>query len=515
MKKDEHATPEEREAFKLHAKDVRSTRKTLKERSKIIRELDATLADLFDAAAMKFEKHTPGETDAVDEDGDDEMTAADIVILKAQQLLKELPPGVHAIINVRTFTVTERKKARRRWITHTPHFNKDHEDFVDAAGVPLPKPTTCMRKVARFAHARCYDFAWFFGQFAIESDKFVIRLGKKKYALTTIPTGSNVCPMLAQLYSMAIANATIRLAKIAGFSDIDSDTYVDNIRFLAQSEVALNCIDSIFRKICAIAAVTVNEDDDATTSTTKYTFLGALYDHEKKTTCIAQKTFEKLVEINMALQTQSQRFSMRDMLRIFGILQYAATVSGTNRALYYTLYKFMRRRAAAAWALDDDAEVWPCTRHLWLDWVARELKRHQQQWFIEAPLHGDLYTDACGTGLGAIIFWNDGSTSVLARPLVDHELRAHINVKEAMAVDFALSSIVPPQEHFTLSLFVDNTSVLYTAEKGRSRSFELNLWILRIGQLAISKRIICYTYVNTSVNPADYWSRIFTPRSSN
>ena len=173
----------------------------------------------------------------------------------------------------------------------------------------------------------------------------------------------------------------------------------------------------------------------------------------------------------------------------------------------FHIYKFFRRRAAAAAPLDGPASVWPSIVNRWAGWLASEAQATPRViTVLHATRPNTLYTDACESGMGAILFHTDGLVSIWARPFVGEERQHHINVKEAIALHDALAAM---DWSGTIHVFIDNTTVLYTTDKGYSRSFDMNTQVGRIRRLAKWRSVLSVTYVKSECNKADWLSRLF------
>ena len=158
------------------------------------------------------------------------------------------------------------------------------------------------------------------------------------------------------------------------------------------------------------------------------------------------------------MRTRPDELTLREALACFGLGNYAATISGFDKSSVYHVYKFFRRRAAAAAPLDGPANIWPSIVKRWAGWLASEAQATPRViTVLHATKPNTLYTDACESGMGAILFHADGLVSVWARPFVGEERRHHINVKEAIALHDALETM---DWSGPINVLVDNTTVL-------------------------------------------------------
>lgn len=416
--------------------------------------------------------------------------------------------------NVRAFTTAEKNPAsRRRFVSHTPDFN-------DGSVLPLytlPSPKKLMAKVKKYAYAYHVDFKFYFAQFMLPtrlSSVFIFRDAGKWFELNTIPTGASSCPIIAQLFSEALAALLMARFK-SQHVDMSCDVYIDNIRILAQSLEQLQSILKELFAICKEYLVDVNESFDEVVKQQNgrsYVFLGIEYNHEHATTQISETLRLKLLQGALLLTNcnpqQLADISLRKLTSMLGVAQHASLISGGCKSEFYPVMKFFRRRAAAAAFLDDAGDIWPSIKSNFIKWMLSEARKEPRIWTADNNYERScvMYTDASNTGMGAVMYSTDGSISIIAAPWF-YASPPHINILEAVAVRNALR--IFNLEHIdNITLLIDNTSVMYTLQKGCSKSFELNCIIHQIMMLGAFAKVKQIRYVESRSNRADLPSRL-------
>ena len=118
-----------------------------------------------------------------------------------------------------------------------------------------------------------------------------------------------------------------------------------------------------------------------------------------------------------------------------------------------------------------------------------------------------LYSDASSLGWGGEAYMRDqntgGNWSV-------NEVTYHINIKEMLAVKFALNSFVKEFSNVSIKIFIDNTTVISVLKNmGTSHNFHLNSICKQIWEWCKDRNIWLFpVYINTKENLADRSSRI-------
>lgn len=489
-----HATAEN---LPLHTKQVPPV--SCEERVAILGTFGCRQLAGFKEAVGLFSKLDKGtETRTAD------LSPADIEVLRRERLIE--PTDERA--NTRSFTVPELAKARRRWICHPKVFN-DH-CRLHMEKIQLPLPTSVMSKV-RHRFGRQLDFKAYYHQFSTTSAKFIINTTLGNYRLTTIPTGASNCPLLAQLYSLALVEKAFDEYS-RRFPDsvivCEVDVYIDNVRVTGNDLTQVDKIVSIIFELAEAFKIVINESLQEVLSSdpTKYEFLGIRFDHGNQTTALGSKTRSKLQEL---LQTSFWRLdpTIETCLHAFGLLQYASMVNSSPKADYYYIFKFLRRRVGERLAAR--AQIWPSTFELWHQWLYSELHYKDRSWRVTLPKTNQitLFTDASSSGYGCVAIHSDGMW-IHAGRWSHWWASQHINVLEASALLRGLDWLADKSSgDISISVRIDNTSVLYCTQKTWSRSWLLNEII---GQIQLHRMWPCVTgvtYVKSEDNLADGPSR--------
>jgi hypothetical protein len=407
---------------------------------------------------------------------------------------------------IRVFTVVERQKHRRRWITHTPYLNEDVETSMPQ--LTLPDPSKMMQRLS-WKYAFTCDFAAYYHQFALTTRKFVFRHGSMKFRLRTIPTGASLSPYLAHMYTLAICSRFRQRVASALRINVETDAYIDNVRVLFDDlSVRDQLIDCLFEE-CEDAKVIINESKEVIRATDpeRYDFLGVAYDHHEKFSMLSESFVQKVITAwDDGGILNDPNAQLRDVVSLFGKLQYGAIINGSPRHPFYLVYKFLRRRVGCP--LDGPADVWKSTKKVWRAWVEDEVfsrkKRLLRTW---ATPQATLFTDASLGGFGAVLFGSSG-TYIFAGKWEPSETSLHIHILEAKALRLAM-------QHFELSImdcghiqvFIDNTSLLFALRRTHSNSFILNNEIRKIFGCIAFQCVGSVQYVPSAFNAADGPSR--------
>jgi hypothetical protein len=177
--------------------------------------------------------------------------------------------------------------------------------------------------------------------------------------------------------------------------------------------------------------------------------------------------------------------SLREVVSIYGLLASCAQVSLTPLADFYTLLKFLRRRAHSQCPLDAPARFWPCLGNIFAIWAEREYASSPRTIMPEsrATARSTVFTDASES----------------------------INVLEALAILRALHYLkqqdVVESQDYRYDFRVDNTTAIAVVLATCSRSVELNNVVHDIAHHPCFPRIQSMTYVTSAANKADWLSR--------
>ena len=124
-----------------------------------------------------------------------------------------------------------------------------------------------------------------------------------------------------------------------------------------------------------------------------------------------------------------------------------------------------------------------------------------------------IYTDASLSGFGGVALSSDGMDWVIAGRWSRIQHGLHINLLELIAVRKILfNSARRFLQGAAIDIVLDNTTAMYQLIKGRSNLFKQNAQLHAIHVLCevCQITIVNIRYINTSKNPADFWSRVFS-----
>lgn len=523
-----HASPQEVASLPLHTKEV--NKGTLYERYHQMKRLDklapgaVPLAVFFLAVIKSIEDNS---SEILTPDGPltkltMELSPGDITELLDRGLIRAVAHSPDRPSNVRVFSVVERAKGRRRWISHTPSAN-DITEISETSSMKREKlsiigdlftragcfPKEALAKTA--AEVLCQasepfgftvDFASYFNQFSLDPQHRLWRFSAyhKEYELLTIPTGAGFCPALAQLMSYSIARAVHFRFPLCNF-----DVYADNIRFTAKDSAYLQAVATHFYQLCADIGITINEDiDTILRMAPEYDYLGVHFDHAAGTTALSEKMINKVKATNLHCST------LREFLAIYGLFNYCSGILRMSRAPFYYATKFLRRQVGRP--LDCPCTIWPSAMTALSTWKLIIIQHPPLTHRPLAPqcLPAHLFTDSSTAGFGAVLMTALGRTEIIAGRWSDFE-HNHINVKESMAVYIALTRLrLTATDVSEIHLHIDNTSTLFACIKGASKNFMINQIIARCWQLPIWKKVVSIKYVASEDNKADTPSRLMT-----
>lgn len=387
-------------------------------------------------------------------------------------------------------SVDEPAKERRRFIAWPKEQNGEKE-----AGLQMPTSAEYIISAHEKLLGVCIDMKNFYNQFQMHPEArphYCFKHGPKWYRLTVIPTGGRTCSTIAEITMRTIARIVSE-----EHGAVNIATYIDNVRFLANSSTTIMNCTSLFYKLCTDVEITVNEKVEALEPSSAFTFLGVQYDLEKQTVCVREKTLQKLAT---SASEYGEASTLRDCLGVFGRLVWSSLILNIRFADFYYVFKFLRRRVGLL--LNDTAQMWPSAKPQWDNWITRVLHNKPRPITITNDKAPTLYTDASLTGYGAIAFHQD-HVSIVASTWTSHTLEhASINLLELKAVQFALEWMQLRQCH----VIIDNTTAISWIKKGRARNFLANRSLQKI----LRHDILSLNYINSESNPADYWSRIFS-----
>lgn len=423
----------------------------------------------------------------------------DIVQLLAFGIIEKCTTTPRNTCNV--FSVLELDKNRRRMIIETLL-----NDFLLYAGeVVFPTLRELQLEIMNSEGAITFDFASFYNHFPIPSqvrDFFTFLHNGVVYQLMVIATGQRQCPAGAQALTASLTKQAIGTERCTG------SAYIDNIRFCGSRDV-LDRVFIRFVSLCKTLHITINDIDVdevlIAPFSTCYDYLGVTFDHGNKTTQLTTKTRGKLWNILDELKSPAL-LTLRDVLRVFGNIVWAARVLSTPLAMTYHLIKFIRRRSSTH-QLDQIVDVW-------ISLVPR-IERNITFLLFAAPhvIRANaidrgitLFTDACLSGYGCVLFM-EGSVHIVAGNFLQQE---SINILESRALRYGIGMLPYLQQLTAINIFVDNTSCAGAFKKGRCSNYIMNNLLSSFHSELVAKNFLATIhYVRSALNCADGPSRLF------
>jgi hypothetical protein len=440
-----------------------------------------------------------------------DLTENDLMALRTSCIIETTTstrPWTCPVMHV--FTVPEPMKKRRRAILHTVDINDqtypdtaDGEIGVEVQHTPLHRLIDT--HVEEIFFTITLDAAAYYNQFPLPKasrEFFKFTAGGETYRLLTIPTGQRHCVALAEYFSRFLIRETLsRLQDQYNLQLYGWDTYIDNFLFYDRSEETLKRTVELFYEVCTELQVTLNEVHPPAAQRT-FEFRGIEFGLDaagQRYARPSEKTRRKLVGALDDLKRSDH--SIRDCLAIFGLSIYASSIVGAQTHQFYHVFKFVRRRATQT-DLDQDASLWPSIVPEWRQWIETllEASRKPNQKGNEETY--TVYSDASLTGYGHVIFHNGLCVDAGGGQWEAQQQKYHINILEALALVRAIRRTPPAA---VCHCVVDNTTVMYSVAKGRSRNYLLNQITGTV--IGGSRRITSISYIHTADNPADAWSR--------
>lgn len=519
--REKHASEEERHRYPIHAKQVGKA--SLMVRWRLLLWIDRIVnttkfADkwwLFikrqgyikDQASHACRSYNPTQCA--------ELTKADIDTLQASGLLRRSTDHSERW-HLRSFSVTELAKERRRWITHAPSTNTPPVSIKNGTHFQLAGVTST-RRSASLDWAAAIDFKAYFHQFQLDEEFEIFDIvdeSGNRWTLTTIPTGSNWAPCIAQIYTCAFVECVKRSLVVC--HDIQFDIFIDNVRVSSNSRERIAEAVHLLYYWAAKFYIDINEEREevlaSMASRCPYTFLGIEYAHQFHSIRLSEKTLQKVRSLDISTEGIS---TLRQYMGTYGLLAFCSLVHRQCRAQYYFATKFLRRSAAklarqtlgAPADYDMPVTPWNIALNEMRKWKENVLVTNWQI-IKTTPATRErvvIYTDASDTGYGAVLFAQTGEVAIIADKFPPEHTCENINVKETIAVYHALTKFDTACTAITLK--IDNTSALGALKRTASPSFALNFWVGEVLHLQAWERVLHASYVASSANKADVPSR--------
>ena len=193
--------------------------------------------------------------------------------------------------------------------------------------------------------------------------------------------------------------------------------------------------------------------------------------------------------------------TLRTICEIVGLYNWSTLHA--PRYDYYALFKWMRRRMTRTSNLDEEAHLWTSANAALQRWGKVLLQQDNVLRMDKPETNTVMITDASPTGFGAFVIPESGPILAWGGPF---ERRERIEVLEARAVCYGVHGLpmaTRPDMHSTheLTIFVDNTTVMFNMKKQRSNCFLRNSILWRATAMAQHNG---YTSVNVSHIPTQY-----------
>ena len=406
--------------------------------------------------------------------------------------------------------IEEALKQRLRLIIWPRQLNAEHDRGYPS---PIGDSVASAKQVRPNTYAKAVDIREAFHHMKLEGDVpllYVATINGEDYVFMAACMGVNWSGDLCHLLCKLLACMAVKNTK-----GIDYFVHVDNVRFVGPKErkSEIDAINLEFLRLCRKYNFTFREEDSKS-------FCGIEGDHK---TGVVRLTEEGIRKLNKAVEViLSGTPTYREVLVAWGRLAAAARILKLRQYPYFTLWKFIRRKAAsfARGDLDlfSDCPIWPCTVALWKLFL-RDVLQTSKQGISHGPeplsdSRWALYVDASTKGWGAVLFdgeenqiyevggpWNATHTSGDMGPL------------EAKAIGRALSAF---KNRFlrakpgTLLVLSDSTSAKGAMLRSYSASYNLNQAVAEtFAKLSpqLHQWTVSIAHVSTEKNIADLASR--------
>jgi len=424
--------------------------------------------------------------------------------------------NVRSTVNV--FPHAEPFKHRRRLIKHTKAFNQFFGKEV-LEKLSLLHGRELLRSVHDGTYVIALDFSAWFDQLPMAEDTrdwFCFPFEGKWYRLTRVPMGMRTAVDVAQTASQLIASFPLP-------NGVRCDVYVDNIRFLGNSEDDVVAAAAQFITRSRSVGATINEVSDASEDAAAAArrlvarsgdFLGVHFDYMNKTVSLTQKTISKLSAIKEVFTTGAP--THRNFLSLFGLLFFTQQVSPITPAKhYYCLKEYSetaRRLQSNPGLLESPYRCSPSRLKDILSWVDSALaspayvvpKKH-----VPGESRYVLVTDASRRGWGAVLL--DQLTGCVhiqsGRWDASWSGRRVSAWTESEAIACALQSFFPTGPEDTIDVLSDSSTAVGAFSRGYSLKYAVNRAVERV-ESAFPRLDAAFWHVDGKVNvDADSLSR--------
>lgn len=149
-------------------------------------------------------------------------------------------PGLHC------FSVTEKSKARRRWIVHPSSQNEAFPELPTFSLLGITELISLTTSSHNYAFASTADIKCCFHQIELPASirpYFGFVYNNSTFRITSIPTGGNASPQIGHAITFSVGAASLKMMKLQGtffkncifYSRLMITVYIDNIRALGDS----------------------------------------------------------------------------------------------------------------------------------------------------------------------------------------------------------------------------------------------------------------------------------------
>ena len=280
------------------------------------------------------------------------------------------------------------------------------------------------------------------------------------------------------------------------------DVWVDNIRYTGTRNLVNRCSEYAQR-----SAEHMNIALNMEQPSTKYTFIGVDFNHERRTVRISEKTSTKFPK-DLAREITAGEYES-----LIGRLIHCSAVRQEPLVNRWWVLKWSRRVLnklnRGMLSTQEKISISDGVHHQLRDWIAHAGEWHEVVRSSKNGKSSTLYTDATLESWGAVYITDDGRVYATGAKFDDEQRVGDIGRKEGFAVVNALRCFSSPLNDISrLNLFVDNTSVGAGLRRGQVRAESLRQPVADAWREIIGKRIELFVdYVSTHVNPADAYSR--------
>ena len=451
-----------------------------------------------------------------------------------------------ALVNTMVFLTPEPKKLRNRVITwsiwanwvadNVFHYEWDHNVSKQADVLDI------VEDVNRAATAAVFDLTCSFYQVELPEHvrrAFVFSFKGTKYRFRKLPMGFTLSAEILQLITQAIAEAA--LFETARTKFVDPDTcatggfarvHVDNILYCGTAAVVQKLISATV-DVAKQWGVSFSESTVTPLETVK--FHAVELDFKNKEARLTKNAVDKLAMIDLLLTQIIQgasatvpwplAWSEFPLLSVIGNLTFSARImwraSRFHEGSMAQFYSTMQLFRAAGSALQGGRD------HLHIAKAAliqmRELCRAIP--FAAAVVTSStseteglcITTDASCTG-GGFIITNGSNRQVIAEipfPWPTRVTPSQMGVYEIRAITMGVANLPFSAEWTSIHVFTDSMIALGAVKKGYSPSYEVNRELIMLFSMCRKRRVTItgMSFVTSSQNKADYWSRLLGPDS--